>query len=165
MTEWHLDDEDDDTQGEKPAGKGGNGLRAHLKKLEEQNRELAEANKRFAAQLRERTITDVIAGKGLDKRIAKFIPADVETSTEAVEKWLGEYGDLFGAKTPAAPEGDDDAGEDDDEMVQLYGRMGKATAGARTPGTKEAAVMARLNDPTLTQEQLLQLIASGGAIG
>lgn len=165
MTQWNFDDDDDAQEQEKPKGNSG-GLRAHVKRLEEENKQLKEANDKSAKQLRQRAITDVVTSKGLDKRVAAFVPSDL-ASAEDVEKWLGEYGDLFGTKqTASAPEGEEeDDDESETELAAAHGRMNKATAGATSGATKEKDLLRRLNDPNLTQDQLLELIASGGATG
>ena len=50
--------------------------------------------------LRERSVKDVLASKGLPEKISKFIPEDV-TSAEEVEAWVSEYGDVFGVQAPS----------------------------------------------------------------
>lgn len=164
MTQWNFDDDDDAQEQEKPKGNSG-GLRAHVKRLEAENAQLKADHEKAAKTLRQRAITDVVTSKGLDKRIAAFVPSDL-ASAEDVEKWLGEFGDLFGTKeTASAPEGEEDDDESETELAAAHGRMNKATSGATSGATKDKDLLRRLNDPNLTQDQLLELIASGGATG
>lgn len=165
MSQWTFDDDEQEQQQEQPAK--GNGLREHLKRLEAENKQLKEQNSKYGAQLRKQAVTGVITSKGYDPRIAAFIPADVDSTPEAVETWLKEYGDLFGgAKASSAPEGDDEGDEAAEaELAAAFGRMGRATAAGKVAATKEADLMARLSDPSLTQDQLMDLIASAGATG
>lgn len=74
-------------------------LRAQLK---EQSQELKKAtgelNQIKGAQ-RQQTLSEAVAAKGLNPKVAKFIPQDLEVS--ALDEWLAENGDVFGA--PPAP--------------------------------------------------------------
>ena len=52
-------------------------------------------------QTRQRTVKDVLQAKGLNPKIAAFVPADIDTSEEAINNWINEYGDVFGAVAQA----------------------------------------------------------------
>jgi hypothetical protein len=43
----------------------------------------------------------VLQAKGLNPKIAAFIPQDIDTSEEAINNWVNEYGDVFGIQTPS----------------------------------------------------------------
>jgi hypothetical protein len=45
---------------------------------------------------REATIKSVLENKGVSTKVAKFIPQDIETSAEAIDKWIDENADVFG---------------------------------------------------------------------
>jgi hypothetical protein len=45
---------------------------------------------------REATIKSVLENKGVSTKVAKFIPQDIETSAEAIDKWIEENADVFG---------------------------------------------------------------------
>jgi hypothetical protein len=47
--------------------------------------------------VRERSVKDVLAAKGLNEKISAFIPVEF-TSTEEVSAWVEEYGDVFGVQ-------------------------------------------------------------------
>lgn len=47
---------------------------------------------------RKSTIENLLKARDLDAKIAALIPSDVEPTEESVNKWLDEYGDVFGAK-------------------------------------------------------------------
>ena len=53
---------------------------------------------------RERIIKDTFAQKGVNAKIAAFVPADLEASEDAISGWLEEYGDVFGVQTPQKTE-------------------------------------------------------------
>lgn len=84
-----LDDGDGDTDLVKNLRKA---LRDANKAKGELERTLADRQKSD----RTRTLADVLKGKGVAEKAAKYFPADVEPTDENVEKWLDEDGDLFG---------------------------------------------------------------------
>ena len=49
---------------------------------------------------RERIIKDTFAQKGVNEKIASFIPADLEASEDAISGWLEQHGDVFGIQNP-----------------------------------------------------------------
>jgi len=57
-------------------------------------------------QTRSRVVKDVLTQKGVNAKVAAFIPQDLEPSEEAITNWLNEYGDVFGVTSPdaAAPD-------------------------------------------------------------
>lgn len=52
------------------------------------------------SQYRERTVASILSSKGLNPKVAKFIPADVD-GEDAVSAWLEDNSDLFTAASPA----------------------------------------------------------------
>lgn len=75
-------------------------LRKANRAKEKQLKELQEELQAMRSSLRERSVKDVLAAKGLPEKIARFIPESATTSDE-VEAWLAENGDVFGV-TPQA---------------------------------------------------------------
>lgn len=53
---------------------------------------------------RERIIKDTFAQKGVNAKIAAFVPADLEASEDAISAWLEQHGDVFGVQTPQKTE-------------------------------------------------------------
>ena len=49
---------------------------------------------------RERIIKDTFTQKGVNEKIAAFIPADLEASEDAISGWLEQHGDVFGIQSP-----------------------------------------------------------------
>jgi len=70
--------------------------RAKDKQLKELQSEL-EALRKFQ---REATISQVLAEKGVNPKVAKFIPADIEMSSDSINNWLTDNGELFGVAAP-----------------------------------------------------------------
>jgi hypothetical protein len=96
-TNYEYDDEDDETTQD-----GGiNQLRKVNRALEKRAKELEQELLGLKSQTRQRTVKDVLQAKGLNPKIAAFVPADIDTSEEAINNWISEYGDVFGAVTQA----------------------------------------------------------------
>lgn len=55
------------------------------------------------SEARKRTVRDVLSTRGLNPKIAAFIPSDVDPSEEAIASWIEEYGDVFGVVQVAEP--------------------------------------------------------------
>ena len=90
-------DWDDDDSGDAQESNAMKELRKAYKAAQRQNKELAEQLSQMQSSLRERSVKDVLASKGLPEKIAKFIPSEA-TSAEDVEAWLAENGDVFGVQ-------------------------------------------------------------------
>lgn len=97
MSNYEWDDDDLETSNDSNAMKE---LRKAYKKLQAEKKELSEMLEGMQSSLRERSVKDVLASKGLPEKIAAFIPKDATTSDE-VEAWINEYGDVFGVQVEA----------------------------------------------------------------
>ena len=96
MSEYEWDDDDIDTNDSNAMKE----LRKAYKKLQAEKKEIAEQLESMQSSLRERSVKDVIASKGLPEKVAALIPKDATTSEE-VEAWIAEYGDVFGVQVEA----------------------------------------------------------------
>ena len=93
-TNHEYDDEDDDTTTDVVSQ-----LRKVNRALEKRAKELEQELSGLRTQTRQRTVKDVLQAKGLNPKIAAFIPQDIDTSEEAINNWVNEYGDVFGIQT------------------------------------------------------------------
>ena len=94
MSNYDYEDDDFDMDS------SGNDLVKQLRKATKQkDKELAELKAQFEnlnkAQ-RERAIKDALASRGVNSKIAAFIPQDIDPTEESVSKWLEDYADVFG---------------------------------------------------------------------
>ena len=97
MSNYDYEDDDFDTDS------SGNDLVKQLRKATKQkDKELAEMKAQFEnlnkAQ-RDRAIKDALASRGVNSKIAAFIPQDIDPTEESVSKWLEDYADVFGIET------------------------------------------------------------------
>lgn len=140
MANQYEEDEDDFDTEETQQSDGPANLRKALKRAEKEKKELTEQLAQIQSDLRNRSVKDVLASKGVPDKVAKFIPGDISTP-EQVDAWLAENADVFGFQaTPAevAPVSDEEQAN-----RAAYQRINAATQNANTP-TRDADLMAKL---------------------
>ena len=97
MSNYDYEDDDFDTDS------SGNDLVKQLRKqLKAKEKELSEkdsALNNLSKTQRERAIKDALASRGVNSKIAAFIPQDIDPTEESVSKWLEDYADVFGIET------------------------------------------------------------------
>jgi len=104
-TDWEDDDDDldyvpsfdSDTDLVKKLRKANRLQEKKIKDLESNLGSLTKAQ-------RERIIKDTFAQKGVNAKIAAFVPADLEASEDAISAWLEQHGDVFGVQMPQKTE-------------------------------------------------------------
>ena len=105
MSNYDYEDDDDFTMEDT-----GNDLVKQLRKASKQkDKELQELRSQFdglSKAQRDRSIKDALASRGINPKIASFIPQDIDPTEESVSKWLEDYADVFGyesSQTQATP--------------------------------------------------------------
>ena len=98
MSNYDYEDDDDITTDD-----SSNDLVKQLRKASKQkDKELQELRSQFESlnkAQRERAIKDALAARGVNGKIASFIPQDIDPTEESVSKWLEDYADVFGIET------------------------------------------------------------------
>jgi hypothetical protein len=98
MSNYDYEDDDDFTTEDTS-----NDLVKQLRKASKQkDKELQELKAQFESlnkSQRERAIKDALAARGVNSKIASFIPQDIDPTEESVSKWLEDYADVFGIET------------------------------------------------------------------
>lgn len=129
MTTNYYDDEDDDTSTDVVAQ-----LRKVNRALEKRAKELEQELSGLKTQTRQRTVKDVLQAKGLNPKIAAFIPPDIDTSEEAINNWVNEYGDVFGIQTQS-----EEAPVEKSPEVKAQARINNMVATGTPPDIDEDA--------------------------
>jgi hypothetical protein len=155
MSNYDYEDDDFDTP-----SNDGNELVKQLRKANKQKeKELAELKAQFESiskANRERAIKDALASRGVNSKIAAFIPQDIDPTEESVSKWLEDYADIFGvqqAETQAKP-------NVDPAQAAAYQRMTNAVEQGATPEF-QADVHRRLLNAN-SREELDEIIRASG---
>jgi len=99
MSNNYWDEEEDDDTPEQQLT--GDDLVKRLRKAkradEKRIKELSEQLEGFLKERKERTVTEVLAKKGVNAKAARLILKDVEDATEeSIDSWLRDNGDLIG---------------------------------------------------------------------
>ena len=97
MSNYDYEDDDFDSD-------GGDLVKQLRKANKQKEKELAELKAQFdsiSKANRERAIKDALASRGVNSKIAAFIPQDIDPTEESVSKWLEDYADVFGVEVPS----------------------------------------------------------------
>lgn len=153
MSNFDYEDEDDDFTQE-----SNNDLVKQLRKANKQKeKELAELKAQFeglSKSQRERAIKDVLEARGINKKIASFIPSDIDPTEESLSKWLNEYGDVFGVSTEPEQSVVDPA------QAAAYKKMNNAVDTGLTPDASDDIMKKILN--TNSKEELDEVLRQSG---
>lgn len=143
------DDEDDDFEGDvdntnlvRQLRKALKAKEAELKKFESELGDLRSAQ-------RTSTIQSVLSEKGVSPKVAKFIPADIDATPEAIEAWVSENADIFGIQTTQQSQ------PSQADLAALR-QMDAVTANALTPD-KEQDMLLRL-DQAQSADDIINMI-------
>jgi len=94
MSNYDYEDDDFDTEDTS------NDLVKQLRKATKaKDKELSELKSHYETlnkAQRERAIKDALESRGVNSKIASFIPQDIDPTEESVSKWLEDYADVFG---------------------------------------------------------------------
>jgi hypothetical protein len=105
-------------------------LRKALKAEQRRNKELETSYGELTKSQKERILKDVLASKGVNQKIAQFIPSDIEASEDAISAWLDSNGDVFGYTPSEKP-----AVNQDD--INSLRKMDSVLTGADTPAASD----------------------------
>ena len=130
MSNFEYEDDEDEVSTQDTSG---NDLVKQLRKAGKQkDKELAELRAQFegiSKSQRERNIKDVLESRGINSKIAKFIPTDIDPTEESLSKWLDDNGDVFGFQTTES----NNQPNVDAAQVAAYKKMNNATDQGLTP--------------------------------
>ena len=150
----------DDWDAEVEDAQGDNGdipeLRKAYRKLQRQNKELLDQLGGMQKQVRERSVKDVLAAKGLPPKIAAFIPESANTSEE-VEAWITEYGDVFGVQVEDQGAVAHEAPRQVDPALQALNRISQVQSTGQ-PYSGDPDQLAGLIAGARTPEELNQIL-------
>ena len=156
MSNYDYDDDDDDFSIEDKA----NDLVKQLRKANKQKeKELAEVKaelQNLSKAQRERAIKDALASRGVNGKIAAFIPQDIDPTEESVSKWLEDYSDVFGIQL----ESNQATPNVDPAQAKQYQKMTKTVDSGSSPDGAEDIMRRLLN--ANSREELDEVIRQSG---
>jgi hypothetical protein len=128
---WEDEDEDDTPTGAFESDTDlVKKLRKALKAEQRKNKELETSFGELTKAQKERILKDVLSSKGVNHKIAQFIPADIEASEDAINAWLDANGDVFGYTPTPKPA----LNQQDIASMQ---KMDAVLTGAETPAASD----------------------------
>ena len=152
----NYDYEDDDFEQEDTSNDLVKQLRKATKAKDKELAELKSQYENLAKANRERAIKDALASRGVNQKIASFIPQDIDPTEESVSKWLENYSDVFGVQTQqnqATP-------NVDPRQAAAYQRMTNAVEQGATPEF-QAEIHQKLMNAN-SREELDEIIRQSG---
>ena len=153
MSNYDYEDEDDFTNDSSDLVKQ---LRKAAKQKDKELQELRSQFESVSKAQRERAIKDALASRGVNQKIAAFIPQDIDPTEESVSKWLGEYADVFGFEAEAETQ----KPSVDPAQAKAYQKLTNAADSGFTPD-RGAEIMSRLMNAN-SQEELDEIIRTSG---
>jgi hypothetical protein len=146
--EWYEDDDDffeeeDQTSGLQNLRKAD---RAKSKRIKELETEL-ESLRSFQ---RQSVVSSVLNERGVNPKVATFIPSDVANDPESISKWLDEHGEIFGVQSQVQQP------MVDQENLSMLQQIDAVTSSALSPDDVND-VFSRLNNAQ-SAEELLEMI-------
>ena len=157
MSNYDYEDDDDDVT--TTTSNDGNDLVKQLRKANKQKeKELAELKSQFeglSKAQRERAIKDTLEARGVNSKIAKFIPSDIDPTEESLSKWLDDNGDVFGYQTTESNQSTVDPAQ-----AAAYKRMNNVTEQGQTPDSSDD-IMRKLMSAN-SKEELDEVIRMSG---
>jgi hypothetical protein len=155
MSNYEYEDDDDDITTD-----SSNDLVKQLRKASKQkDKELQELRAQFenlSKGQRERAIKDVLASRGVNGKIASFIPQDIDPTEESLSKWLDDYADVFGFES-SQPQPTPNV---DPAQAAAYKRMTNTADSGSSP-EHNADIMQKLLN-TNSREELDEVIRLSG---
>ena len=155
MSNYEYEDDDDDVTTTDTS----NDLVKQLRKANKQKeKELAELKAQFegvSKAQRERSIKDVLESRGVNSKIAKFIPSDLDPTEESLSKWLDENGDVFGFQTTESNQPVVDPAQ-----AAAYKKMNSVTEQGLTPDATDDIMRKLMN--ANSKEELDDIIRQSG---
>ena len=154
MSNYDYEDDDDFTED------SSNDLVKQLRKASKQkDKELNELRSQFESLnkgQRDRTIKDALASRGINPKIASFIPQDIDPTEESVSKWLAEYADVFGIEVSQ----NQATHNVDPAQAAAYKRMTNAVESGSSPAHNDNIMQKLMN--ANSREELDEVIKLSG---
>lgn len=124
-------------------------LRKALKAEQKRNKELESTLGELSKSQRERILKDVFASRGVNPKVAAFVPSDLDASEEAIATWLESNADVFGIETSEKT-------EVSQQDVAALRQIDSVTQGALSPDKSEDLAFRISNAGS--EDEILKLI-------
>jgi hypothetical protein len=147
---WDDEDEDDSIEQFSTDTDLVKKLRKALKAEQKRNKELETNLGELTKSQKERILKDVLATRGLNPKIAQYVPSDIELNPDAINTWIDGNADVFGIKQSEKPP----VSEQDLAAMQ---KMDSTITGAEASSGSDSMEM-RLANAT-SEEEILSILS------
>jgi len=157
--EWDDDEDDMELEDSRQRHNSDSDLLKQLRKeLKTKTKILSEMETQLSSiksEQRQNVIKSVLESKGVTPKIAKFIPADIEASPEALDNWIADNADVFGltVQTPSEVQPD----------LAALRQIDAVTANAQSPAGVDDLFL-RLQNAESAEEITNMIFQQGGEI-
>ena len=152
----NYDYEDDDFDNEDTSNDLVKQLRKATKAKDKELSELKAQFENLNKAQRERAIKDALESRGVNSKIASFIPQDIDPTEESVSKWLAEYADVFGIEVSQ----NQATHNVDPAQAAAYKRMTNAVESGSSPAHNDNIMQKLMN--ANSREELDEVIKLSG---
>ena len=130
-------------------------LRKELKNKSKMLSEMEGQLSSIKTEQRQNVIKSVLESKGVSPKIAKFIPADIDASPEALDNWIQENADVFGLTVQSPSEAQPN--------LAALRQIDSVTANAQSPAGLDDIYL-RLQNAESAEEITNMIFQQGGEI-
>lgn len=148
-----FDNDFDEETTEKPSGNDlVRQLRKQLKAEQKRLKELEAETSNLRTAQRQSVIKNVLAERGVNEKVAAFIPTDLEPTADALTQWLDQYGDVFGIAQQQTEQ------QQANPSLAALRQIDAVTSNAQTPAGAEDLLL-RLNQAA-SADEIINMIYS-----
>ena len=151
-------DYEDDDNFDTPVSGNDDLVKQLRKQLKAKEKEMAEFKSQFdslSKAQRERAVKDVLEARGVNGKVAKFIPQDLDPTEESLSKWLEDNADVFGFQVEDKTEPAVDPAQ-----AAAYKKMNSAVDQGLTPDSSDDIMRKLLSAGS--KEELDEIIRNSG---
>jgi hypothetical protein len=146
--EWYEDD--DDFFEEEDQSSGLQNLRKADRAKSKRIKELETELENLRSFQRQSVVSSVLNERGVNPKIATFIPSDIASDSESISRWLDEHGEVFGVQPQVQQQA-----LDPNDLAALR-QIDAVTSSALSPDEVND-VFSRINNAQ-SAEELLEMI-------
>jgi len=155
MADNYEDDYEDEYSNDSDLVKN---LRKQVRALGKELSEIKSENTNLKTVTRETSIKNVLNAKGVNAKVAKLIPANIE-GEEAVTEWLEENADIFGFTAPSEADAETQSSSVSEEAVSSTKRLQNLGQNSQSP-TAVQDIEAKVANAK-SQKEILAILAEG----
>jgi hypothetical protein len=125
-------------------------LRKALKAEQRRSKELETNYSELTKAQKERILKDALASRGVNPKVAAFVPSDIEASEDAIAAWLDNNADVFGIPSKETK-------SVNNQDIDSLKKMDNVLTGLESPGTSND--LERKLASATSEEEIMSLLS------